>query len=187
MGDPRLNVSHLGATRHELYDAAVNELLDNRGQATAVADPLARPPRLPRATRHWQTPRPGGTYTLVHLADGRRYQLRMGINTIGRFTENDIVLDVRSLSRRHCAIVVHATGGCEVYDTASRNHTVVNHQVVDRSPLLPGDVLYLVGERFLVAWVGPDGEVHEPAVGPESETAYATGLSSTDNEPCRTI
>jgi hypothetical protein len=179
MSDPRLNGSHLGDTHHEVYDAAVDELLDDRGPLTAEADPLARPPRIPRAPYHRQSPVPGGTYTLVNLADGRRYPLRVGINTIGRFAENDIVLDVRCVSRRHCAIMVHATGGCEVYDTASRNHTLVNHRVVERGPLLPGDVLYLVGQQFLIAWVGPDGKLHEPAVGSDSETACGSCQSST--------
>jgi hypothetical protein len=185
MSDPRLNGSHLGATRHELYDAAVDELLDGRGPVTAEADPLARPPRTPCAPCRWQLPRPGGTYTLVNFADGRRYPLRVGINTVGRFADNDIVLDVRCVSRRHCAIVVHATGGCEVYDTASRNHTLVNRQAIGRrcasrtSALLPGDVLSLPGLQFLVAWVGPDGELHEAAAGSESETACPSGLSPT--------
>ena len=30
------------------------------------------------------------------------------------------------MSRRHCAILVHAWGGCELHDTASRNGTCVN-------------------------------------------------------------
>jgi hypothetical protein len=47
MSDPRLNGSHLGDTRHDLYDAAVDELLDGRGSLTALADPLARPAGLP--------------------------------------------------------------------------------------------------------------------------------------------
>lgn len=179
MSDPRLNGSHLGCTRHELYDAAVDDLLDDRGPITSEADPLARPPRNPRTPRRREAPGAGGTYALVNLADGRRYPLRVGINTIGRFAENDIVLDVRAVSRRHCAIVVHATGGCEVYDTASRNHIMVNRQVVDRGPLLPGDVLFLAGQRFLVAWVGPDGDVYDPMAGSLSETACPTGLSST--------
>jgi hypothetical protein len=179
VSDPRLNGDHLGDTRHELYAAAVDEVLDGRGQVTAAADPLARPPRTPRAPRRGQSPPPAGTYTLVNLVDGRRYPLRVGINTIGRFAENDIVLDVHCLSRRHCAIVVHATGGCEVHDTASRNHTFVNRKVVDRAPLLPGDVLYLAGERFIVAWAGPDGEVYEPAQASEVETACPSGLSPT--------
>jgi pSer/pThr/pTyr-binding forkhead associated (FHA) protein len=116
---------------------------------------------------------------LVNFADGRRHPLRVGINTIGRFPENDIVVDVHCVSRRHCAIVVHASGGCEVYDTASRNHTVVNRQVVSRSPLLPGDVLFLAGQRFLVAWVSPDGEVHEAPEESELETTCPSGLSPT--------
>jgi pSer/pThr/pTyr-binding forkhead associated (FHA) protein len=178
VSDPRLNGSHLGATRHELYDAAAEELLDGRGPVTAAADPLARPPRIPRAPCHRQEPVSGGTYTLVNLADGRRYPLRVGINTVGRFEENDIVTDVRCVSRRHCAIVVHATGACEVYDMASRNHTLVNHRGIGRrcasrtSALLPGDILSLAGLQFLVAWVGPDGELHEPTSGLESETDY---------------
>jgi hypothetical protein len=176
MSDPRLQGSHLGATRHELFDAAVDELLDGRGPATAEADPLARPPKIPRPPRRRQPPLPGGLYLLVNLADGRRYPLRVGINTIGRFAGNDIVLDVRALSRRHCAVVVHATGGCEVYDTASRNHTLVNSRVVDRCPLLPGDVLYLAGQQFLLAWVGPDGEGCETA--PEVGTAHLSGEST---------
>jgi pSer/pThr/pTyr-binding forkhead associated (FHA) protein len=179
MSDPRLNGNHLDCTRHDRYDAAANELLDDRGPLTAEADQLARPPRIARTPRRWQTPGPGGTYTLLNLADGRRYPLRAGINTIGRFAENDIVLDVREVSRRHCAIVVHATGACEIFDTASRNHIMVNRQVVDRGPLLPGDVLFLVGQRFLVAWVGPDGEVYEAVSGSQSETARPTGLSPT--------
>jgi hypothetical protein len=176
MIDPRLDGSHLDTARHVLYDATVSELLDSRGPFTAEADPLARRPRAPRAPRRRQSPAPGGTWTLVNLADGRRYLLRVGINTIGRFAENDIVLDLRCVSRRHCAVVVHATGGCEVYDTASRNHTGVNGRVVDRGPLLPGDELDLPGLRYLVAWVGPEGKVREPAA---SETACPSGLSPT--------
>jgi pSer/pThr/pTyr-binding forkhead associated (FHA) protein len=65
----------------------------------------------------------------------------VGINTIGRFPENDVVLTAHIVSRRHCIVVVHATGGCEVYDTASRNGTWVNRRRVGRVDLLPGDVL----------------------------------------------
>ena len=84
MSDARLNGNHLGATRHERYDAAVDVLLDDRGPVTAEADPLARPPKMPRAPRCLQSPLPGGT-SLVNLGDGRRYPLRVGINTVGGF------------------------------------------------------------------------------------------------------
>jgi hypothetical protein len=98
MSDPRLNGSHLGTTRHDLYDVVLAELLDDRGAATAD-------------------------------------------------------------------------------DTASRNHVLVNRQIVNRSPLVPGDILFLAGQRFLIAWVGPDGEAFPPEVA--SDTHCLGGLSST--------
>ena len=39
-------------------------------------------------------------------------------------------------------VLVHATGGCEVYDTASVNGTWVNRRRVDRAELFPGDLLH---------------------------------------------
>jgi hypothetical protein len=177
MGDPRLNGSHLSVARLDQYDAAVDEMLDDRGPATAEADLLARPPSAPRKAVRREAPPPGGEYTLVNFADGRRHPLRVGINAVGRFRKNDLVLAPNCVSRRHCVILVHATGGCEVYDTASRNGTRVNRRRVGRAALLPGDVLLLAGLRFLVAWVGPGGEVLPPAEG--TDTACLSGLSPT--------
>jgi len=162
MRDRRLNGSHLGVSRHDLYYAAVAELLDDRGSVTASADPLAPLPTVPRPPCPRPSPPAGGTYTLVHLGDGRRYPLRVGINTLGRYPSNDIVLNALSASRRHCVLLVHATGGCEVYDTASRNHTRVNHRVINHEPLFPGDLLHLTVDHFLVAWLGPHGELYDP-------------------------
>jgi hypothetical protein len=183
MSDPRLNGSHLDVARHDQYDAAVDEMLDDRGPVTAEADPLARPPSIPRVPVPRQAPPPGGTYTLVSLADGRRYLLRVGINVIGKFHENDLVLALSTVSRRHCSVVVHATGGCEVHDTASRNGTWVNRSRVDRADLLPGDVLGVSGQRFLLAWVGPGGEVFPPRETPIPGTGglSATGEDSSDS------
>jgi hypothetical protein len=165
MGDPRLNGSHLSVARHDQYDAAVNEMLDDRGPLTADADPWVRPPAMPRASVRREAPPAGGTYTLVSLADGRRHPLRVGINAIGRSSQNDLVLQPIYISRRHCVVLVHATGGCEVYDTASRNGTWVNRQRIGRVALLPGDVLMLCDQKFLVGWVGADGELFGPDAG----------------------
>jgi pSer/pThr/pTyr-binding forkhead associated (FHA) protein len=177
MGDPRLNGSHLSVARHDQYDAAVDEMLDDRGPLTVGADPLPRPPSVPRPPTRRGSPA-GGTYALVSLADGRRHPLRVGINTVGRFPENDVVLEPKCVSRRHCVIVVHATGGCEVYDTASRNGTWVNRRRAGRSDLLPGDELMLAGHKFLLAWVGPEGELFSPAEG--SETGWISGPPPTE-------
>src|SRR5262245_60241515 len=149
MGDPRLDGCHLNTVRRGRYAAAVDELLDARGLTTAAADPLLRPPSFPRPTVRREPPPPGGTYTLVSLTSGRRHQLRVGVNTLGRYQTNDLVLGPVYVSRRHCAVLVHAAGGCEVHDTASRNGTRVNRRRVDRADLLPGDVLELCDQRFL--------------------------------------
>jgi pSer/pThr/pTyr-binding forkhead associated (FHA) protein len=176
MSDSRLNGSHLDVARHDQYDATVEEMLDERGPATAGADPLARPPSVPKPPARRDVP-PGGTYTLVSLADGRRHPLRVGINAIGRYPENDVVLTPIYVSRRHCIVLVHATGSCEVYDTASRNGTWVNHRRVGRVGLLPGDVLKVCDQKFLVAWVGPDGDVFPS--GEETDTNCIGDLSAT--------
>ena len=177
MSDPRLNASHLTVARHDQYDAAVDEMLDHRGPLTSDADPFARPPEDPRAPVRREAPPPGGTYSLVSLADGRQHTLRVGINAIGRFAENDLVLIPNEVSRRHCTVVVHATGSCEVYDTASRNGTRVNRRRVAQADLMPGDVLALCREEFVLEWVGPDGR-RFPAREERRDTLW-TSLSPT--------
>src|SRR4029077_10818301 len=54
------------------------------------------------------------------------YPPRIGLNTIGRSPENDVVVKDGYVSRRHCAILVHAGDGCELHDTASKNGTFIN-------------------------------------------------------------
>src|SRR5450432_2559210 len=98
MADARLNGNHLNVGRRDQYDAAVDEMLDDRGPLTSEADPLVRPPLVRRAPVSREAPPPCGTYTVVSFADGRRLQLRVGINTIGRFSENDIVLTPNAVS-----------------------------------------------------------------------------------------
>jgi hypothetical protein len=176
MADPRLNGDHLGLSRVFLYGAAVEEMLDCRGSLTATFDQLVRRPAHPRPRARHRPPPAGGTYTLVS-ADGSRHTLHLGINALGRYTENDLVLEQKYVSRRHCVIVVHATGGCDVHDTASRNGTWINGRRVARSELLPGDMLGLAGENFLVEWDGPPWEP-PPQRDEGVDTPYIIGASS---------
>ena len=68
------------------------------------------------------------------------YPLHVGVNTIGRLADNDIVLRDDCISRRHCAIVVHHDWHCELYDVASKNGTFVNDQRISQpTPLSSGD------------------------------------------------
>jgi hypothetical protein len=77
---------------------------------------------------------PGPKYLLIDDQAGCCYSLKTGLNTIGRLPDNDIVLEGSSVSRRHCVILVHAWGACELHDTASRNGTLVNGQPL-RQPI----------------------------------------------------
>ena len=54
------------------------------------------------------------------------YPLHVGVNTLGRSSDNDVVLEDAFCSRRHCAILVHSTDSAELHDTASKNGTIVN-------------------------------------------------------------
>ena len=154
MNDPRLNSAHLERPRRGRYGAAREELLDAIGSTTitiewnvrarqAVQNPAAVPAR----------------YVLKHTHTGQYYPLRVGINAVGRAPENDIVLGHHAISRRHCVVLVHATGACEVHDTASRNGTLVNGRKVSRIALRPGDFIRLCNDRFEV--------LGDPAEGPE--------------------
>ena len=91
---------------------------------------------------------PAGPYCLIDQ-DGV-HNLKVGLNTIGRLPDNDIPVADGSVSRRHCAIVVHATHGCEVYDTASKNGTFVNGQRINGlTALKAGDKIRLCDRQFV--------------------------------------
>jgi pSer/pThr/pTyr-binding forkhead associated (FHA) protein len=129
MADPRLNSIHLEPRRREEYRRAREVLLNARGWQTVAAEAPEERDRLP-------IPSP----TLIQNADqqpasGVRfwlqdreyiYPLKVGLNTVGRSEDNDVVIDDAYISRRHCAIVVHASDTCELHDTASKNGTYLN-------------------------------------------------------------
>jgi hypothetical protein len=162
MADPRLDGGHLETARWDQYRAAVGELLDARGPTTSFGDPLISRVLLPVPPVRWPGVVIGGTYVLVRLPDGYRHRLRVGVTALGRSPANDLVVDPDYVSRRHCLVLVHATGGCEASDTASRNGTWVNHTRIGRAALNPGDVLSLCDQGFRVEWEGPDGQVVPP-------------------------
>lgn len=139
MNDPRLNSAHFeDFPRRQDYRRAREALLGARGWMTLavervhgmVEDSDAWPDLLPVRPEHVL---PGTKCWLIEEQKGRRYALQTGLNTVGRFSENDIVLEPLSVSRRHCALLVHVWGGCELYDTASRNGTFVNGDRIQQS------------------------------------------------------
>ncbi len=128
MADPRLNSIHLEFPRREQFRKARDELLNARGWQTVVAEqkdvgPAADRPRTIIENDKAQVP------SAVHfwLVDKEYiYPLKVGLNTVGRSPDNDVVIQDGYVSRRHCAILVHASKGAELYDTASKNGTFLN-------------------------------------------------------------
>jgi hypothetical protein len=84
------------------------------------------------------------------LVDGELvYPLKLGINTVGRFLDSDVFLCEKHISRRHCVILVHTNGACDLHDTASRNGTLLNGQPIKQpTPLRSGDRIRLVDREF---------------------------------------
>src|SRR5262249_14628541 len=112
MSDPRLCSVHLEALpRRQEYRRAREVLLGNCGQHTRavdaqyVAEALAKQRAggaiTPPTQRFWLQDRDAA------------HTLKPGLNTIGRMPDNDIAILDGSVSRRHCAILVHSSHVCE--------------------------------------------------------------------------
>lgn len=177
--DPRFDGGHLDPLRRALYEHARDDVFAACGPHTREFERLAAA-EFVRADGSVHIPT-GVPYALLDARSGLYHPLRVGLTAIGRLPENDIVLSDNPISRRHCAVLVHATGGCEIRDTASRNGTWVNGRRVGRVWLVPGDVLRLcdwkfvlaarVGREELVFGVLPAGESTDPPATTEFRTA----------------
>jgi pSer/pThr/pTyr-binding forkhead associated (FHA) protein len=150
MGDSCLNSVHLEPNRRQHFRSARDGLLNARGSQTVALQrqDLAffqrgspNPPSLPAPTSdYW-------------LSDGRNsYPLKVGINTIGRSADCDVVVTNGYISRRHCAILVHAGDHrCEVHDIASKNGTFLNgSRVGSPASLHAGDELRMCDMHFVL-------------------------------------
>jgi adenylate cyclase len=81
-------------------------------------------------------------YELVYEAEGRpqKYKLEEGAVSLGRSSENEIVLNDFSVSRRH-AVIKREKDRWVVQDQNSTNGIKVNGRFVTQAPLTAGDVL----------------------------------------------
>ncbi|HXG10523.1 MAG TPA: FHA domain-containing protein [Gemmataceae bacterium] len=143
MADPRLNSVHLEPRRREEYRRAREALLNARGWQTVAAECLPetgrRPVESPTLIPNNQQPPASDVRFWLQDRDFI-YPLKVGLNTIGRAPDNDVVLEGSYISRRHCVILVHASEVCELYDTASKNGTYLNGQrITGPTRLTPGD------------------------------------------------
>lgn len=78
------------------------------------------------------------------------YPLKIGLNTVGRASDNDVVVADCFISRRHCAILMHTRRGCELHDTASKNGTFLNGAKLLRpTALKSGDTIRICDRQFV--------------------------------------
>jgi pSer/pThr/pTyr-binding forkhead associated (FHA) protein len=149
MTNPSLNSVYLSSLpRREDYRRARDLLLRTRGDQTIQAERAERAaPSTPR-TKVELT----GTalQTRYFLKEGETLlPLKTGMNVIGRFSDSDLVVAEKHMSRRHCAIVVHAASGCELHDMASKNGTHLNGQrLLQPVWLVVGDQIRLCDRVF---------------------------------------
>ena len=149
---PRVAIVPDDATRRGDIRVAAN-LLDDRGQA------LRRNRREPAGpeTRVFATARPEAeraaaparAYLLVSTGGGRqvRFDLDGPLISIGRGSDNDLILDDPQVSRHHCQLK-RQHGAYSLADVGSSNGSYVNGQRVSEIALGPGDVIELGGTRI---------------------------------------
>src|SRR5436309_2077266 len=124
MVDPRLNSVHLEMPRRQEFRRARQAVLRARGWMTLAAEE-----DLPEqdSDSSQQTGMAAPEVSQLWLVDHNNvYPLRVGLNTLGRASDNDIVIADGYISRRHCAILVHADRLVELFDTASKNGVLIN-------------------------------------------------------------
>ena len=151
--DPRLLSVHLeGNPRRDAFRAA-----RGRVEHAAGGHTLAGEVRLPLGAEHRELKtlapgevpvKPGGAHCWL-LDRGRQIALKVGLNSVGRLPDNDIVIDDATVSRRHCAIVVHSDLTIEIHDVASKNGTLVNgRKLQGPTRLRDGDEIGLSERRL---------------------------------------
>lgn len=152
MSDPRLHSLHLdGQPRRDMFRTARDQLRAACGSQTLTGDvrllasgdsevaPVAAP-----------TSASGSAVLLLgrftfFLKDGTNvYPLRLGVNSVGRLPDNDVVVRDECVSRRHCVVVVHSDLRCELHDVASKNGTLLNGRKIPQpTRLQSGDQITL--------------------------------------------
>jgi hypothetical protein len=152
MNDPHLNSVHLDFPRRQDFRRAREALLESRGLHTLAVEnheeALGRGRSLTMLQNQRDPIAPNSDYWLTDHEG--IYPLRVGVNTIGRLPDNDVVIQGPYVSRRHCAILVHVANGCEVYDIASKNGTYVNGlRLCGPTPLSAGDEIRMCDRQFV--------------------------------------
>jgi hypothetical protein len=166
MADPRLNSLHLEPARRQDYRRAREALLQSRGMQTLYAE----------RERGEEPDDPRSSHTCIRNVDGSPpagvdlwlvdkdfvYPLKVGLNTMGRSADNDVVVEDLYVSRRHCAVLVHHDRTCELHDTASKNGTFLNGtRISGPTPVKSGDEIRICNRQFV--FLTKDGKPSGPS------------------------
>lgn len=81
--------------------------------------------------------------------EGRVIKLNLGVNHLGRSSENDFQIEHPTVSARHCEIVL-AGEGVLIRDCASSNGTFVGGERIEEASLSAGQTLHLGEVELLV-------------------------------------
>jgi len=157
MSDPRMQSMHLESQpRREQFRTARQLLEKACGVKTAKTegrggepDEAVDSPTI--AAPACELPVPPKVVLTFYLKDGTNvYPLQIGMNSIGRLPDNDVVIRDESVSRRHCAIVVHTDFRCEVHDVASKNGTILNGvKIAGPTRMQSGDQIHLCTKKLM--------------------------------------
>lgn len=150
MPDPLFHSMHLeGQPRLAEFRAARERMEHGCGQLTLGGDLgwLAEGDSGRADTRALNNP----LYCSFWVQDGEHlHTLAVGVNSVGRLPDNSVVIRDECVSRRHCAIVVHRDGSCELHDIASKNGTVLNgSKIHGPTKLRPGDKITLCAKLLV--------------------------------------
>ena len=166
MYDPRLNSIHLDDLRREEFRQARACLVGAVGDQTRQFENLAE--LLHTAPDHNTSDgelssqlTPMQEFVLVDQE--QVFPLHVGMNTIGRLSDNDVVPPDPYLSRRHCAVLVHSSASCELHEMASKNGTYLNgRKISGPTSLASGDEIRMC-DRQLVFMRRADYESRPPS------------------------
>jgi pSer/pThr/pTyr-binding forkhead associated (FHA) protein len=151
MADSRLNSVHLDPPRRQDFRQARDALLNARGNQTITAEKqgFASPDEHNTAIQNLGNLAPPDVQFVLMDRD-YIYPLKVGLNTIGRMPDNDVVLQDPYVSRRHCAVLVHSSHHCELHDIASKNGTYINGQkLLGPTPLNSGDEIRMCNRNLI--------------------------------------
>src|SRR2546426_11896557 len=105
MLDPLLDSVHLELPRRQEFRLARDMVLDARGEQTMAGERRQASRALDQTALQACRAQPSACFVLMDRES--TYPLKVGVNTVGRLPDNDVVLQDPYVSRRHCAILGH--------------------------------------------------------------------------------